>query len=105
MEGTIIQGTLRPEDLIPAFYNALVELAPERAEELKTGEYDEEIEDALAGRIETYEAYYGSAVAGQYLYEAVELLGEALDDYAPEGFYFGVLDGDGTDFGFWKVED
>lgn len=30
---------------------------------------------------------------------------EALDAICPEGTYFGTLEGDGSDFGFWPCLD
>ena len=34
-----------------------------------------------------------------------EALFEVLDMYAPDGYYFGPHIGDGSDFGYWKIED
>jgi hypothetical protein len=33
--------------------------------------------------------------------EDVQQLCDALESYAPTGFYFGTRPGDGSDFGFW----
>jgi len=30
---------------------------------------------------------------------------DALNEYAPDGYYFGAIEGDGSDFGFWAIED
>lgn len=37
--------------------------------------------------------------------ELVYVLQETLEELAPLGAYFGTLEGDGADFGFWIVED
>jgi len=34
----------------------------------------------------------------------LEEVREKLEESAPEGTYFGTLEGDGTDFGFWPLE-
>lgn len=28
---------------------------------------------------------------------------DALDSYAPDGYYFGAHEGDGSDFGYWEI--
>lgn len=34
-----------------------------------------------------------------------ETLFDVLNLYAPEGYYFGDHEGDGADFGYWKIDD
>ena len=36
--------------------------------------------------------------------EIVNDLMDALNEYAPDGYYFGAIEGDGSDFGFWQDE-
>src|ERR1039458_1517376 len=45
--------------------------------------------------------YYASEDADYDL----ESLFDALEAYAPEGFYFGSHPGDGCDYGYWLSED
>lgn len=33
------------------------------------------------------------------------ILSVASEDFAPDGFYFGSHIGDGSDFGFWEMEE
>lgn len=33
----------------------------------------------------------------------IDDLFDLLDDLAPNGYYFGATDGDGSDFGFWTI--
>jgi len=97
----VSEGTLRPEDLIPAFIHALEErLDDAEAQGHNTAHmrrYIREIEE----RIETIPDYYETAdanwdLAGLY---------DALNDYAPDGMYFGAHEGDGALYGFWPIEE
>ncbi|HLU25426.1 MAG TPA: hypothetical protein VKZ58_06930 [Longimicrobiales bacterium] len=96
----VSEGTLRPEDLIPAFIHALKErldeVEPQGHDTAHTRRYIREIEE----RIETIPDYYETADSGWDLVG----LSDALNDYAPEGMYFGAHEGDGALYGFWPIE-
>ena len=84
--GSISHGTLRAQDLALAFIQALKSFDYPRAKAFRA-EWDA-LEDT------------DCEAAGYILHE----LFDALDEYAPEGCYFGSHPGDGADFGFWPVE-
>lgn len=97
--GTVIHGTFRPQDLIPAFLSELRERSPEAYSQIVSTPF---------GAVPAYvmdegenDPWWGSEEA-QFLIE--ELIG-ALNEAAPEGHYFGAHEGDGSDFGFWPEED
>lgn len=81
---TISHGTMRPEDLIPKFLEVLEELNPKVGESAKRWN-ELAIQEAQS----------------QFLSELFDL----LDQEAPEGFYFGSHPGDGSDYGFWQMEE
>ena len=87
--GSVISGTMRPEDLIPAFLHEL-RAVPEVAGNL------DEIEARMA-----QDDYFLSEDAGYDLEELFDL----LDEVAPEGCSFGAHPGDGADYGFWENEN
>lgn len=93
--GSISSGTLREEDLIPAFVDALRDLR-----------------GALPRAIAQHYASWHSLVHGSATTrgdaDAAALcdeLQDALQEYAPDYGYFGAHPGDGADFGFWLSED
>jgi hypothetical protein len=92
--GTVIHGTLRSEDLIDAFYPLLEELDPATAERLHR-EYDPALDTEERDSV----AYADAASALE------SELFNALDSCAPLFLYFGALEGDGSDFGFWFNSD
>jgi len=81
--GTVSSGTMRPDDLIPEFLYVLELHWPEKAQEL-------------------VEEYDGSEDDDDYW--LLDALFDALNEVAPEGFYFGASTGDGADYGFWLDE-
>jgi hypothetical protein len=92
--GTIIHATLRSEDLLPAFIEALEALGltkPERSiiEEIRTRQQ------------KVGDAYWDSEDCS---IDINEVLWNLLDAHCPEGHYFGNTEGDGSDFGVWPVE-
>jgi len=78
--GSVSSGTLRPEDLIPAFASAL---EPGSELQARADAFDFEAAD--------------NEEAGWLLEE----LYEALEEMAPNYCYFGAHPDDGADFGFW----
>lgn len=88
--GTVIRGTMLESDLIPAFLDELERLDPERA-----SSYWDEIPD------DPDNDWWDSDEAAWMLEE----LFDALSEYAPPYCYFGALEGDGSDYGFWIDRD
>lgn len=86
--GSIVSGTHRNEDLIPAFAAELAYLDTSK-------QWDKLVSEAEA--LEDFD----SEKAGFIL----ETLCEALNDFAPPYAYFGAHLGDGSDFGFWLSDD
>lgn len=97
--GTVIHGTLRPQDLIPAFLKALRLVDPD--------EYAQRMAQPF-GAIPAWAIDEGDTCPWWDSDDAcylLESLTEALEAAAPEGWYFGAHPGDGSDFGFWEMEE
>jgi hypothetical protein len=92
LEISVIHGTLRNQDLIPAFLEAVLQLDPDTPipEELREAPQDND----------DHEWWYTETA-----YWVLEHLDNKLNDHAPDGYYFGAHDGDGSDFGFWRMID
>ena len=90
--GTVIHATLRRQDLIPAFIDALKGL------ELTQHEQDvvNGVEEAA-----TAEDYYDSDDCDWDM----DALWDMLNCHSPLGYYFGAHEGDGSDFGVWPADD
>ena len=97
--GTIIHGTLREQDLIPAFMDVLWVNDPEAAERI-VDEYGHNFIDRCTKGLDY--SLIGEMERQSYL---LDDLFEALEAIAPEGCYFGAIEGDGSDFGFWATDD
>lgn len=88
LPGVISEGTLRAPDLISAFVDTLKYLRPTRAVEL----------------LLTYSGWVREP-DGEEAGELLVALIDALQEAAPEGYYFGTPEGDGACFGFFEVEE
>ena len=103
IEGTVIHGTLRLEDLLPAFLNAAKVMLGEDGQLRYYRLLDRfhELDPLSRGR--------GRDLIAQGRLDAAEdLLDDLFDlltELAPEGYYFGPHPGDGSDFGYWQEED
>lgn len=87
----VSDGTLKPEDLIPKFLNALKHDETAHSKFLK--DYPEILE------IQSWDD-----VDDETKSMLVDELTDALNGIAPEGYFFGASEGDGACFGFWKVD-
>jgi len=103
--GSISHGTLKPEDLIPSFLEALDSL--KEAESLSNTpnvERYSRIDDALSDIEQRmkHDTYYEAEDA---MFDLNETLIDLLNEYAPPFAYFGSHEGDGSDFGYWLSTD
>jgi hypothetical protein len=109
MIGSVSHGTMRPEDLIPAFLDTLDELVEAmsldaKGRELETCERVAGLNRRLGDieqRMESVPDYFESEEADRDL----ETLFDLLNDFAPPYCHFGAHEGDGSDYGFWPSLD
>lgn len=94
--GTIIQGTLCQQDLLKAFTQELERLTE------NTNMYFMLLEEAR-GALRDIGNGPVSDTDITYVGELIEDLCSHLNEFAPEGHYFGSHEGDGADFGFWPT--
>lgn len=87
--GSVSHGTMRSEDLIPAFSDALRWIRGS-------------IPASLHRAIRAYDA---GKLGEDDVPELVNSLFDALNEYAPAYGYFGANEGDGSDYGFWLSSD
>jgi len=99
LEQSVCHATLRPQDLLPAFLDVITE----------TPEYVQLV--ILSRIIPTGIIESFGCDAEDPWWDSDECLGimgelfDVLNNYAPEGYYFGSHPGDGSDFGYWKLEE
>ena len=102
--GSISTGTLRTEDLLPTFIDAITALGgtlPNDLECVKHMEYTNLPSYASVAVIDDAADFWVSDDAG-YDMQALE---NTLQELCPPFVYFGSLEGDGADFGFWPDMD
>lgn len=87
--GSVSSGTVRPEDLIPAFVDELRWLQGRVPRDIY-----KELRAYEAGKLDEEDADW-----------LLEALFDALDALAPAYAYFGAHEGDGADYGFWLISD
>jgi len=97
--GTVSHGTMRPQDLIPAFLDCLADVWPEAYEGYMVYPFPP-VPSYVMDEGDDSE-WWTSDDAGYRL----ESLFDQLDEAAPEGYYFGAHEGDGSDYGFWTIEE
>jgi hypothetical protein len=83
--GSASHGTMRDEDLIETFAALLADL------DADDGAYSSLLEETAAW-IKNDDALSSDLISDLF---------DALDSFAPEYWYFGAHEGDGSDYGFW----
>jgi len=103
--GTVISGTLRTEDLLDALSTELERLV---TADMKSQRIVPTTDYSAWTTIHENRALIHDArlePISDIASEIVNELFDALNEYAPEGMYFGAHRDDGTDFGFWEFID
>jgi hypothetical protein len=108
--GSVSSGTMRPEDLIPAFLDVADGLRLSKADRAEADQirkrYEhaseadpggQDVEDAGTEDGSDYWTGDGATCAD----EDMTVLFDLLERYAPPYAYFGAHEGDGADYGFW----
>lgn len=106
IEGTVISGTMRDQDTIPAFLATALELLGHKGPDAHNMIPAKRNALEMLADITCRHAmpdYFGEANDDKRAGD-VEFLFDTLDYLAPEGFYFGSHPGDGADYGFWQHE-
>ena len=93
--GSVSWGTLKPDDLINAFLQVVRELNSE--------EYDRLVSEYSSILPDVGDVYDWSEQQTEDASWLLSDLFDALNELAPEGLYFGAIEGDGADFGFWLI--
>ncbi len=96
--GSLISGTTRSRDLLPAFFAELLERNPDSALDLER-KYPQLVERIQYNKFEYWATYSYDAQAC-----LIELFNR-LADCAPPGDYFGAHPNNPTDYGYWPIED
>lgn len=91
--GTISFGTLRNEDLIPAFIDEILYYD-------KDNEFANHLSSVIHSETRNESEYWQSEEASFDLEELFDI----LDSMAPDDMYFGSHPDDPADFGFWYLE-
>ena len=96
LDCTVIHGTHRACDLVPAFLDVIKETPEYQQIVMSNAEYLNVISDPTA--VDNDERWESEDMT----YFLNEELFDVLNSYAPNGYYFGANIGDGSDFGYWK---
>jgi hypothetical protein len=95
--GSYSSGTMRPEDLIPAFLSA--------AEDLRLSREDRQALNEIRAAFATYSEDDPDKTSDTYdPADDLDALFDLLGNYTPDYTYFGAHPGDGADYGVWIVD-
>ena len=92
---SLIHGTFRPQDLIPAFLDAVRDYCSAEYEQLMVNPFPP-IPAYVMDEGDESEWWISDSAN-----DLLVVLYQLLEDVAPEGCYFGSHPGNDSDFGFW----
>lgn len=92
---SVSSGTMRTQDLLPVFLSTTRVVAPAVYEQLMTGPFGY----IPAFAMDDDDSDWWVSADADY---KLEELFDVLTEYAPDGFYFGAHQGNGSDYGFWE---
>jgi len=92
---------MREEDLIPAFLSVLDSEVPEIAAKVRD-EFGASFVERCCTPLDIEYSGDGEMANRSRL---LEMIWEAMEKIAPKGTEFGAIEGDGSDYGFWAVDD
>ncbi len=102
-KGTIIAGTMRNQDVLPAVLFAL-----ESQDQEKATRYNNELISLGFGYSQCGVCFDSESelwdLEADTLLEIADEIIDALQEYAPNGCYVGMNPGDGADLGVWDAE-
>ena len=90
--GSVSSGTLRMQDLAPAFLDLLGDVEPM----LVGTDWWIEMQRDVA-RVVASDGELDNAP------EIIDRIADEINSYLPSGLYFGAHEGDGADFGIWET--
>ena len=99
--GSVSEGTLRPDHLVVAFWDALKVVDPEGSQAFWREHWDTILKAIRENEEAVSDASDADMEAFDHTIEALEL---ALGEACPPWYRFGMIDGDGACFGFWPFE-
>lgn len=97
--GTVSHGTMRTEDLIPAFLDVADDLRLNKMDRARVNEIRRRVDQGTEADEE--DGTEGDFFASDGAQEDVNDLFDILGNYAPPYAYFGANEGDGADYGYW----
>ena len=113
--GTVSEATMLSRDLVPKFMFILAQYHPDAYDTIM-GEIQEEFGlqyadlhecNALCDCDEYLKCVSHSGIweSEAMSYILNETIWDAMQEIAPDGYYFGAHPGDGCDYGFWQCEE
>ena len=107
-EGTVIHGTLRPQDLVVVFLQECNQWVHRNNVDVARRYKDLSREVGQHGLLDSalnvidHHPWWQSEECTEVISDLMDLLSDIA---APHGLYFGAHPGDGSDFGFWRHEE